>query len=141
MEVSLRRSWADSSSVRDDEEPDDQGTRLGFPHESLTVYKRSLQIHRFIRTHLDSSSAARPRCLARIDELSTSLTLNIAEGNGRFSRLDHRAFVKIAEEAGTKLAAYMDLAGATMELDAEPAKVHLREIMAMLAGLRGYLTS
>ena len=71
--------------------------------------------------------------------MSTSLTINIAEGNGRFSKLDHRKFVVTAEEAGTKWAAYLDLVEARLLMEAEAAKSHLREVMAMLAGLRGYL--
>lgn len=68
-----------------------------------------------------------------------SLTINIAEGNGRFSQLDHGKFVATADDAGTKLAAYLDLAEAASLMDAGVAKGQLREIMAMLAGLRGYL--
>jgi hypothetical protein len=52
--------------------------------------------------------------------------------------VDHSKFVSIAEDAGTKLAAYLDLIGATFaQWDA--AKACLREVMAMLGGLRGYL--
>jgi hypothetical protein len=55
-----------------------------------------------------------------VDELSTSLTVNIAEGNGRFSKLDHGTFVSIAEDAGTKLAAYLDLAEAASLISPVP---------------------
>ncbi|MBC8870528.1 MAG: four helix bundle protein [Planctomycetes bacterium] len=75
----------------------------------------------------------------RVDDLSTSLTINIAEGNGRFSKLDHSKFVRTAEDAGTKLAAYLDLVEAASLMEVDAAKSYLREVMAMLGGLRGYL--
>jgi hypothetical protein len=67
------------------------------------------------------------------------LTVNIAEGNGRFSKLDHGKFVEIAEDAGSKLSAYLDLAATAWAEDMSLAKCHLREVMAMLEGLKGYL--
>jgi four helix bundle protein len=85
------------------------------------------------------SERKRERYTRRIDELSTSLTINIVEGNGRFSKVDHSKFVSIAEDAGTKLAAYLDLAAATALMQSDAAKACLREVMAMLGGLRGYL--
>jgi four helix bundle protein len=66
------------------------------------------------------------------------LTLNIAEGNGRFSQLDHGKFLSVAEEAGTKLAAYLDLIASASNMKVETAKSNLREVMAMLDGLKGY---
>ena len=45
-------------------------------------------------------------------------------------------FVSIAEDAGTKPAAY--LAAATL-MKSDAAKACLREVLAMLGGLKGYL--
>ena len=53
--------------------------------------------------------------------------------------VDHSRFVSIAEDAGTKLAAYLDLAEAAALMKSDAAKACLREVMAMLGGLRGYL--
>ena len=69
------------------------------------------------------------------------MTLNIAEGNGRFSMLDHNKFIVIAEDTGTKLATYLDVVGATSHVKVERAKDELRYVMAMLAGMRKYLES
>ena len=85
------------------------------------------------------SDQVRSRHAKRVDGLTTSLTLNIAEGNGRFSKIDHRKFIGLAEDAGTKLAAYMDLLAPMALVDVEPVKDYLRDVMAMLSGLRGYL--
>ncbi len=109
-----------------------------FPHEQLDVCQRSLQVHEAMDA-LWQSGQTRTRHVKRIDELTTSLTLNIAEGNGRFSKVDHRKFLGTAEDAGTKLAAYMDLLAPASLVDTEQVKSYLREVMAMLSGLRGYL--
>ncbi|MCA1809500.1 MAG: four helix bundle protein [Lentisphaerae bacterium] len=108
MEVGLRSSW--ESCVREQSEA--YGTDSGkyFLHESLDVYQRSLQVHEALDA-IWQSDQIRGRHAKRVDELTTSLTLNIAEGNGRFSKVDHSKFLGIAEDAGTKLAAYLDLSG------------------------------
>jgi four helix bundle protein len=136
MEVGLRKSWEDC--VR--EQPDAYSTDTGryFLHESLKVYQRSLQVHKALDA-IWQSDHARNRHVKRVDELTTSLTLNIAEGNGRFSKLDHSKFLGIAEDAGTKLAAYLDLLAPASLVETERVKCYLREVMAMLSGLRGYL--
>ncbi len=137
MEVGLRASWA--KCVREESGPYGSDTSGYFSHESLDVYQRSLQVHESLNI-LWADDRNRNRYTKRIDALSTSLTINIAEGNGRFSKLDHSKFLGIAEDAGTKLGTCLDLAGITSGTKVEGSKSYLREVMAMLAGLRAYLT-
>jgi four helix bundle protein len=136
MEVGLRQSWG--SCLKEEVESYGAHANPYFLHETLVVYQRSLQVHEAL-DELWESERKRERYTRRIDELSTSLTINIAEGNGRFSKVDHSKFVSIAEDAGTKLAAYLDLAEAAALMKSGAAKAYLREVMAMLGGLRGYL--
>jgi four helix bundle protein len=140
MQVGLRSAWSKAMCVR--EEPAMYAVTVPhfFNHESLVVYQRSLQIHEVLAPVLIGDNKDH-RYATRMDELSTSLTLNIAEGNGRFSARDHRTFADSAEDAATKLAAYLDLAAAAWVVDMGPAKSLLREAVAMLGGLRGYLES
>jgi len=138
MEVGLRRSWL---SVVREEVTEPYGSHVGcyFAHESLHVYQRAVQLFEELEAKFLADGNGRARHLRRIDELATSLVLNIAEGNGRFSRLDHGKFIDIAEEAGIKLAAFLDLTEISSTADIHPSKRLLREVMAMLAGLKGYL--
>ena len=136
MEVGLRRSW--ENCVREPSEGYGTDSESYFLHESLEVYQRSLQMHEALDA-LWQRGQTRTRHVKRVDELTTSLTLNIAEGNGRFAKLDHRKFLGTAEDAGTKLAAYLDLLAPATRVDIERVKSYLREVMAMLSGLRGYL--
>jgi len=136
MEVGLRRSW--EHCIREEPEADAADSERYFLHESLEVYQRSLQVHESLDAVWQSGQTP-SRYAKRVDELTTSLTLNIAEGNGRFSKIDHRKFLGIAEDVGTKLAAYLDLLAPAAPINVEQAKSYLREVMAMLSGLRGYL--
>jgi len=136
MEVGLRKSW--EVSVREQPEAYTTDSERYFRHESLDVYQRSLQVNEALDA-VWQIGQKRTRHVKRIDELTTSLTLNIAEGNGRFSKVDHRKFLVTAEDAGTKLAAYLDLLAPASLVDTKRVKCYLREVMAMLSGLRGYL--
>ena len=49
------------------------------------------------------------RLLRQVDDCATSMVLNIAEGNGRYSYLDQRRFLHTAHSALVKTAAYLDL--------------------------------
>ncbi|MCY2995695.1 MAG: four helix bundle protein [Planctomycetota bacterium] len=83
MEVGLRHSWG----VCLKEEAETYGTdaKQYFLHESLVVYQRFLQVHDALHS-LWGREHNRCRYARRVDELSTSLTINIAEGNGRFEQ-------------------------------------------------------
>jgi four helix bundle protein len=138
MEVGLRRSWL--PAIREEECPS-YGSEGGgyFAHESLHVYQRALQLMAGLEERCLADESVRVRHSYRIDALATSLILNIAAGNGRFSHLDHGKFIDTAEETGIKLAAYLDLADISGAADIQPSKGLLREVMAMLSGLKGYL--
>jgi four helix bundle protein len=137
MEVGLRNSWVES--VREEESSYGAEACRFFPHESLKVYQISLQLFQLLDAGVLAGENRRCGCARRIDETATSLMLNIAEGNGRFSRLDHGKFISIAGDSATILGVYLDLAASVCLMDIEPAKALLRRIAAMLAGLKGYL--
>jgi len=136
MEIGLRKSW--SACIR--EEPGPYGEEEPtFAHESLQVYQRGLDLLRVLVEDVLVTENLKNRHVRRIDELVTSLLLNIAEGNGRFSQLDHRQFIRTAEESGVRLAAYLDLVSPNHPRTSATAKSFLRDVMAMVAGLKGYL--
>ncbi len=137
MEVGLRKSWG--SAVQEEGEPYGAGTGGYFSHESLDVYRLSLELCRTLEAGILAAGNRRWRHGKRVDETATSLVLNIAEGNGRFSMLDHGKFIGIAQSAVTILAVYLDLSASGDSVDINPARSLLRRIAAMLARLGGYL--
>ena len=76
------------------------------------------------------------RLCREVDKSATSVVLNVAEGNGRYSEVDHRRFLEIAAASAVKAAAYLDL----YQLKMLPVRVEtshgtelLSRIIAMLS--------
>ena len=77
------------------------------------------------------------RWCREIDKSGTSVVLNVAEGNGRYSELDHRRFVEVAAGSAVKARVYLDLYAQKAvpgRLDLAPGTELLGRILAMLSG-------
>ena len=112
-----------------------------FDHERLEVYQFALRFVGWVDAQVQETGLVRRR-RRKLDALSTSIALNIAEGNGRFGASDHRSFVDIAHRSALKAALQLDLIRATASEPAaslEEGKRMLGSIVRMLLGLRGYL--
>jgi len=79
-----------------------------FHHETLDVYQVSLDFMGWLNS-LPGNQDLSAQTHRQLDKASTSLVLNIAEGNGRYSELDHRRFLNVAAQSAVKSAAYLDL--------------------------------
>ena len=74
----------------------------------------------------------------QLDRASTSIPLNIAEGNGKWSSRDRCRFLEIARGSAVECAACLDVLVAKHRLtvaDVEPGKQQLHAIVSMLCGL------
>jgi four helix bundle protein len=60
--------------------------------------------------------------------------LNVAEGNGRYSELDHRRFVEIAAASAVKAAAYLDLYQ-QKALPTQARTTHGRELLGRIVAM------
>ena len=104
-----------------------------FHHEKLDVYWLAIAV---AETFYSSESVS---CLSnsvfrRLDELLTSMVLNIAEGNGRFSNADQTRFWGTSHESAVKLAARLDLCviqGFLSQIEVEDWKVLLERVSFM----------
>ena len=108
--IGLRKSWEarcmhDEQAEYTIEAPMDN---VCFSHERLVVYKSALAVIENLKI-LDPGTVTDKRLFQDIDETSTSVVLNLAEGNGRFAELDHRRFLGIANRATVRLAVLLDL--------------------------------
>jgi four helix bundle protein len=108
-----------------------------FDQEKLEVYQASLG---FI-SWLEPLLIKLPRSLAVADQLdraSTSIPLNIAEGNGKFTAPDRCRFIDNARGSALECAAALDVLVAKGRCSAEevlPGKDRLCSIVSMLVGL------
>ena len=106
-----------------------------FSHEDLDVYQASIQFVSWADEILENL----PKSLAvtnQLDRASTSIPLNIAEGNGKHTESDKCRYFDIARGSALECAACLDVLLAKKRLDcAEEGKVILVRIVSMLVGL------
>jgi four helix bundle protein len=108
-----------------------------FDHEKLDVYREAIAFCAWAGDLLNSISA-KAAAKDQLDRASTSIPLNIAEGNGKFSAKDRARFLEIARGSALEWAAALDvlvarkLAGLEQ---IESAKENLVRIVQMLMGM------
>jgi len=106
-----------------------------FDHEKLSVYQESIK---FV-VWSDEILETLPKNLAvhgQFDRAATSISLNIAEGNGKYTAADRCRFFDIARGSALECAACLDVLVARKRLvEAGPGKAMLVRIVSMLVGL------
>jgi len=114
-----------------------------FDHEKLNVYRASLKFITWT-TELLSRVQSKAAVKDQLDRASTSVPLNIAEGNGKFSIKDRCRFLDFARGSALECAACLDVLVAKRLTDTAAVisgKEQLFEIVSMLMGLINSLSS
>src|SRR5438105_14988251 len=108
--------------------------RIHFDHEKLDVYRESIAFCGWVGEFLPSISA-KTAAKDQLDRASTSIPLNIAEGNGKFSAKDRARFLEMARGSALECAAFLDVL-LVRKLDSEQQvagqKVKLASIVQLL---------
>ena len=106
-----------------------------FDPETLSVYQESIK---FV-VWSDEILEMLPKNLAvhgQLDRAATSISLNIAEGNGKYTAADRCRFFDIARGSALECAACLDVLVAKKRLvEAGPGKAILVRIVSMVVGL------
>src|SRR5947209_3499030 len=108
-----------------------------FDHEKLEVYRESVAFVTWLSAVLESVVRV-GEVKDQLDRASTSIPLNIAEGNGKYSPKDRCRFFDIAHGSALECAAGLDVLVAKAKLTPEqihPGKERLQKIVRMLMGL------
>ncbi len=108
-----------------------------FDHEKLDVYREAIAFCGWVGELLANISA-KAAAKEQLDRASTSVPLNIAEGNGKISQRDRARFLEMARGSALECAACLDVLVVRKLLTAEaaePAKERLSRIVQMLMGL------
>jgi four helix bundle protein len=111
--------------------------KIYFDHEKLDVYQESIAFCGWVGELL-SEISAKAAAKDQLDRASTSLPLNIAEGNGKLSTVDRARFLEIARGSALESAAYLDVLAARKLVAGErilPAKERFVRIVNMLMGM------
>jgi len=111
--------------------------RIHFDHEKLDVYREAINFCGWVGEFLASISA-KAAAKDQLDRASTSIPLNIAEGNGKFSAKDRARFFEMARGSALECAACLDVLlvrKLTKEESVAAQKERLVRIVEMLVGL------
>jgi len=112
--------------------------RIFFDHEKLDVYQESISFIAWLTPILESVTKTGD-VRDQLDRASTSIPLNIAEGNGRYSAKDRSRFLDTAYGSALECSASLDVLVAKKKLElslAESGKELLSRIVRMLMGLQ-----
>jgi four helix bundle protein len=108
-----------------------------FDHERLDVYQESIAFCGWVGELLGDITA-KAAAKDQLDRASTSLPLNIAERNGKFSDADRSRFLEIARGSALECAACLDVLVVRKLISGErvvAAKEQLVRIVNMLMGM------
>ena len=81
---------------------------MSFHHEKLTVYRRALEFATWSQDLIESL-IKKTSTRDHLERAGDSIALNIAEGNGNFSKKDRARFFQIAHGSALESAASLDL--------------------------------
>jgi len=111
--------------------------RAFFDHDKLMVYRLGIEFVGWVGVLLDTPlSSCRQSVVGQLDRASTSVPLNIAEGNGKRSLVDRCRYLDIARGSALGSAACLDVLVARSFLDEsaiESGKALLLRIVSMLS--------
>src|SRR5213075_3440807 len=108
-----------------------------FDHEKLEVYRKSIAFCAWVGDFLPQITQ-KTAAKDQLDRASTSIPLNIAEGNGKFSAKDRARFLEMARGSALECAACLDVLVARKLVTSEQienAKENLARIVQMLMGM------
>ena len=108
-----------------------------FAHEKLDVYRDAIAFVAWVSELLEGTTRLGD-VKDQIDRASTSVPLNIAEGNGKYSVKDRCRFFDIALGSTLECAACLDVLVAKGKLTTDqirPGKERLQRIVRLLMGL------
>jgi four helix bundle protein len=108
-----------------------------FDHERLDVYQEAIAFCGWVEDLL-SEVTVKASAKDQLDRASTSIRLNIAEGNGKFSNAGRARFLEIARGSALECAASVDVLAVRKLISVErviPAKEQLVRIVNMLMGI------
>ena len=92
--------------------------KFWFPHENLDVYREAIAFVAWVSSLLEELVRA-GGVKDQLDRASTSIALNIAEGNGKYALKDRCRFFDIAHGSSLECAAGLDILVAKAKLTTE----------------------
>jgi four helix bundle protein len=111
---------------------------MAFAFEKLIVYQKAVDFADQICLRSENFTRGYGFLADQLNRASVSISANIAEGNGRFTKPDRKNFFGIARGSVQECVPLLELArrrGLVTTDDHEALKAQLEEIARMLSGL------
>src|SRR5438552_8353355 len=108
-----------------------------FDHEKLEVYREAIAFVAWLSPLVEATFRI-GEVKDQLDRASSSISLNIAEGNGKYAPKDRCRFFDVAHGSALECAAGLDILVAKGKLTADqiqPGKERLQKTVRMLIGL------
>lgn len=108
-----------------------------FDHEKLKVYQLALDFNKYAH-NICSKLEPRSDIKSQLDRASNSIILNIAEGNGKYSKKDKCRYFDISIGSSFESAGCLDILQARSLItneDLKKGKIMLKDLVSMLFGL------
>ncbi len=109
-----------------------------FDHERLDVYRKAIDFIVIANGIAEELPRGRSYLADQLNRAATSISLNIAEGAGEFSRPEKARFYRMARRSATECAATLDVCQAIGLIDKGrygAGRDLLYDIVAMLVGM------
>ena len=106
-----------------------------FDHEKLKVYQLAIEFVTWSETLLEECQAKAASAKRDLEETSSSIPNNIAEGNGKWSKKDRKKFFEVARGSALECASCLDILVAKRRISGDrviQGKEQLRSIVNLL---------
>ncbi len=90
-----------------------------FDHEKLKVYQLAVEFVAWCEVVLQECEGRSASAKKHLDEASSSIPNNIAEGNGKWSKKDRRKFFEVARGSALECASCLDVLVAKQRIGLE----------------------
>jgi four helix bundle protein len=141
QEQNSEEAWdsEDDQEHHQDQEQDsmEASHEIWFDHEKLEVYQEAITFIAWLSALLETVGRTGD-VKDQLDRPATSIPLNIAEGNGKYSQKDRCRFLDTARSSALECAAGLDVLVAKAKVttaQVRPGKERLQRIVRMLMGL------
>lgn len=114
----------------------EENHHIYFDHEKLKVYQLALKFNEF--AHKICSRLPKSDIRDQLDRASNSIVLNIAEGNGKYSKKDRCRYFDISFGSSLESAGCLDILFVRKLISSDEqhiGKSMLKELVSMLVGL------
>lgn len=108
-----------------------------FDHEKLKVYQRAIEFSGWV-ADIIREIQIKNSIIDQLERASSSIALNIAEGNGKFTGRDRCRYLDIARGSALECSSCLDIMLVKMMIEKSvqvQGKNILKEIVSMLVGL------